>query len=150
MQQSLKDFSQQKLTVNSWVPKILCVAAISYTIALTIGSLIKPVKLKLSTFAYSDKVLHLVAYIGLSILWLSFYHLVKQYFWAQWKPKKYYVIIAIILVIYGIIIELLQGSITDYRTPDVWDVLANSIGVVVGSAVFVLFFKNFKRLKFRN
>ena len=149
MLQNLKDFSQQKLTVNSWVPKIICIVALSYTIALTIGSLIKLVDLTIS-FTYIDKVLHLVAYFGLSVLWLSFYHLIKKDFWTQWKPKMYYVFIAIALVIYGIIIELLQGSATNYRTPDMWDVLANSIGVVLGSTAFVLFFKNFKRLKLRN
>ena len=56
----------------------------------------------------------------------------------------FYIAIALALVIYGTVIELLQGSATTYRTPDVWDVLANSIGVILGSLTFLLFLRNLK------
>jgi glycopeptide antibiotics resistance protein len=65
----------------------------------------------------------------------------------KWAKPIFYIAIALALVVYGIVIELLQGSATTYRTPDVWDVLANSIGVILGSLTFLLFFKKFKGLK---
>ena len=129
--------------------KIIGFTAIAYTCALTIGSLVKPVKLIDTTISNIDKLLHLGAYFGLAVLWLCFIHSIKTgatQHWVAFKPKVY-ITMAILLVLYGIIIELLQGSATTYRTPDVWDVLANSIGVLLGSLTFLLFFKKFKELK---
>lgn len=132
--------------VSSWVLKILSVVAVFYTATLTIGSLIKPVKITVS-INHIDKFLHLGAYLGLAFLWLSLYHLIKQRKLKGWQPFRSYIFIAILLVFYGIMIEVLQGGVTDYRTPDLWDVLANFIGVVLGGSTFILFFKTFKRLK---
>lgn len=131
---------------SSSVGKLLSIVAIGYTCALTIGSLIKPVQIDTS-ISNIDKLLHTGAYFGLALLWLSYIHLLKTSVERKWAQTRVYVITALILVIYGIVIELLQGSLTSYRTPDVWDVLANSIGVLLGSLLFVLFFKKFNGLK---
>ena len=78
-----------------------------------------------------DKGYHSFAYFILTIAWLlSFYK----------KPKKKY-IIAISCIIFGIIIEILQASLTVYRTGDYYDVLANSLGVLLALGTFSLFFK---------
>ena len=126
--------------------KILGFVAISYTIALTIGSLVKPVTIDVSV-RNIDKLLHLGAYFGLAMLWLSYYHLIKTSQYRKWAKPRAYAVVAIALVVYGIVIEILQGSATTYRTPDGWDVLANSIGVALGTLTFVLFFKKFIGLK---
>ncbi|UAN00084.1 VanZ family protein [Polaribacter litorisediminis] len=78
-----------------------------------------------------DKGYHSIAYFILTITWLlSFYK----------KPQKKY-IIAISCIIFGIIIELLQASLTVYREGDYFDVLANSLGVLLALSTFSLFFK---------
>lgn len=82
-------------------------------------------------FPNSDKIYHLFAYFSLAISWL-FSFLKKQ-------NSKF--IIALGCIIYGIIIEVLQNTLTTYRTGDYLDVLANTLGVVLGLVVFNLIFK---------
>ncbi|KGL62646.1 VanZ-like protein [Polaribacter sp. Hel1_85] len=77
-------------------------------------------------FSKIDKVYHLFAYFTLTICWLfSFYK----------KPTLKYLII-IGCIIYGIIIEVLQDTLTTYRTGDFKDILANTLGIVLGLIVF--------------
>jgi VanZ family protein len=104
--------------------------AIIATIIIAILSLGNVPKLNLGIkLEISDKYLHTLAYFTLTLVW---------YFALQEKIKKtsfkYYVIIS--LIIYGIILEALQGGITNYRTADIYDVLANIIGIVLGSIIF--------------
>lgn len=99
--------------------------AIIITIAIAFLSLIKLPEYK-TTIHNADKVEHVLAYFTLTISWLfTFYS----------KPsKKYFITIA--CIIYGIIIELFQNSLTNYRTGDYLDVLANSFGVVLALLIF--------------
>ena len=78
-----------------------------------------------------DKAYHSFAYFTLAISWLFTYYK---------KPKKKYIIV-ISCILFGIIIEVLQSSLTIYRTGDYYDVLANSLGVLVALFIFNLFFK---------
>lgn len=127
--------------------KILGVITLAYTSALALGSLVKPVRID-TTITHLDKLMHFSAYCGLAALWLSLLHLLRtRTTQKKWAPVRFYVIIGAALVVYGIIIELLQGGLTTYRTPDVWDAIANTVGVLVGSFAFILFFKKFKGLK---
>jgi VanZ family protein len=86
-----------------------------------------------------DKILHILAYFTLSTVW--FLALRK-------KMSDRYIKIAIILslIFYGIILEVLQGGVTDYRTRDVFDVIANIIGILIAlllSRKFISWFKAF-------
>jgi len=78
-----------------------------------------------------DKGYHSIAYFVLTLSWLlSFYK----------KPNKKYLIV-ILCIILGIIIEVLQDTITVYRTADYFDVLANSVGVLFALVIFNIFFR---------
>ncbi|WP_233269855.1 VanZ family protein [Polaribacter sp. L3A8] len=82
-------------------------------------------KLEVS-FSNLDKLYHLSAYFTLSLCWLlSFYR----------KPTLKYVIV-ISCIIFGIIIEVLQATLTVYRTGDYKDAFANTIGILLGLFVF--------------
>ena len=83
-------------------------------------------KVSVVEFSSIDKVYHLFAYFTLTICWLfSFYK----------KPTlKYFIVIG--CIIYGIIIEVLQHTLTMYRTGDYKDVFANTLGIVLGLLVF--------------
>ncbi|WP_299059347.1 VanZ family protein [uncultured Polaribacter sp.] len=85
-------------------------------------------------FGNSDKLYHIIAYFSLAFFWLfTFYK----------KPSlKYFVIIA--CIIYGIIIEYLQSTITVYRTGDFRDAIANTIGILLGLIVFTQILKKIK------
>ena len=135
--------------VNSWVLKTLFGFTIIYTVALTIGSLIKPVEID-TTLSYADKILHTGAYAGLTFLWLSVYQLFSSKKQILWTASYKYFLIMILIVIFGVIIEVLQGSITSYRTADTWDAIANTAGVLFGSIMFLLFFKKIMKLKSTN
>ncbi|RCU58897.1 hypothetical protein DU428_01275 [Oceanihabitans sediminis] len=77
-------------------------------------------------FEYSnaDKIYHFIAYFFLSSLW--FVVLFKRYKLPFYKSLLYSVVASIL---FGIIIEVLQAILTDYRSADYMDVLANTIGV---------------------
>lgn len=103
--------------------KILAIA-ILITITIAYLSLMKIPKYDIQ-ISHIDKWQHSIAYFTLSISWLfSFYK----------KKVKYLIILSCIL--FGIIIEVLQHTLTNYRTGDYLDVVANSIGVLLGLFVF--------------
>jgi VanZ family protein len=88
-------------------------------------------KVDIISYNNIDKMYHLIAYFTLSSCWLySFYK----------KPALKYIII-ISCVVYGIIIEVLQQTLTLYRTGDFKDVLANTLGIVLGLLVYNQIFK---------
>lgn len=98
---------------------------IGITVSIAYLSLIKASKIEVS-FGNSDKVFHLIAYFTLTICWLfSFYD----------KPSLKYIIV-IFCILFGIIIEITQQSLTSYRTGDYKDVLANTIGIILGLLIF--------------
>tara|TARA_B100000795_G_scaffold34444_1_gene22700 strand:- start:1695 stop:1928 length:234 start_codon:yes stop_codon:yes gene_type:complete len=49
---------------------------------------------------------------------------------------------ALICIVYGTVLELLQGSLFSERFTDVYDILANAIGVLLGIVILKLFFRD--------
>lgn len=74
--------------------------------------------------SYTDKFEHAFAYAVISFFWMLSYKLGKV-------PLSS-LSLFLIIIAYGIIIELLQLSLTSHRTGDLMDVMANSIGVIMG------------------
>jgi VanZ family protein len=87
--------------------------------------------------SFDDKIYHFLAYAILTFLLYNYI--------VTTSVKQKLLIPAIIAVIYGIIIEGLQSVLTDFRTPDYYDVIANSIGVVF--TIMLLRLKNKLKLK---
>jgi len=103
--------------------------AIITTLAIAFLSLSHLPKLDLGfKIKSSDKYLHTTAYFFLSMVW---------YFALRSKIKKtrFKVLLILVLIVYGIILEGLQGGLTNYRTADFYDVLANSAGVLIATLV---------------
>ncbi|CAL65172.1 VanZ family protein [Christiangramia forsetii] len=127
------------------VAKILLFAAVLYTSAITYFSLIvMDFKVSVGGFDPTDKMLHAGAYLFLAFLW-------KLYFVFQKTDFKRYTAIllwvAFACFIFGMLIEVLQGTLTSYRTPDWWDVVANSTGVVLAVLFFIVMAPTVKKLK---
>lgn len=124
--------------------RILLALAIVYTLLLTYLSLIKLGKISISSFNPTDKMMHLGAYFVMAFVWFFYY---------LFKNKKESLIIrgffniSIGIILFGMLIEVLQGALTDYREPDWADILANSIGVLLALGTCLGFLKFFKRLK---
>ena len=57
-------------------------------------------------------------------------------FKPSYSLKKILVIVALFLLIYGIIIEVLQTKLTMNRMGEFHDVLANVLGIVLGILLF--------------
>jgi len=111
--------------------------AISITIFIAILSLIKTDNILLESFSNSDKVYHAIAYFFLMLSWLYTFHKKEAF-----NKNVKYVILA--CFIYGIIIEVLQGITTTYRTASYLDMLANGSGVVLAVLAFHLFEKKIR------
>ncbi|WP_051605708.1 VanZ family protein [Polaribacter sp. Hel_I_88] len=108
----------------------LFVIAVAITIAIIFLSLLKLPSTGVDV-KNIDKAYHSIAYFVLALTWLfSFYK----------KPNKKYIIV-ICCILFGIIIEVLQSTLTIYRTGDYKDVLANSLGVLLALFIFNFFFK---------
>jgi len=129
--------------------KFLFVTAILYTIALTFGLLMHPIQIVDSPISNMDKLLHVGAYLGLTLLWI-FWMLSRQFNKKRTAPKllwKMILWIVVIAILYGVLMEILQGTLTSYRTPDPWDILANTIGSILALIVSLIFINKMKMLK---
>jgi len=108
--------------------------AIFFTIAILLGSLVKPELVVVDSISVSDKTYHLIAYFLLMLSWLYAFSNREKF-----NENVKYVIIGCIF--FGIIIELLQGAITSYRTASFLDIIANTSGVLLAVVIFHVFEK---------
>lgn len=118
---------------------------IGYTVLLAMGSLVNTGEV-VQTPTNFDKVLHVLAYFGLALLWMLWRIFQKPTDKSRWKFNKLS-LIALLAVLYGIFIEVLQGVFTTYRIPDGWDILANTIGVVAALGLILLLVNHTRMLK---
>lgn len=107
--------------------KKFIIVAIFITLSILCLSLIKVPKYNIS-IRYLDKCQHGLAYFMLALSWLFVFYK---------KTRKHLIVLGCIL--FGIIIEILQDRITNYRTGDVFDVIANSIGALLALLMFPFF-----------
>ena len=108
--------------------------AVFITISILFGSLVKSEFIVVESISVSDKTYHLIAYFLLMLSWL----------YAFFKKEKFQEHVKYIILgcfIFGIMIEILQGIITSYRTASYLDILANTIGVLLAVVIFHVFEK---------
>ena len=111
--------------------------AIFFTISITIGSLVKSDVIAIEIVSISDKTIHFIAYFFLMLSWLYVFFKKKSFS----KNVKF---IFIGCIVFGIIIEIIQGVTTTYRTLSFLDVAANTLGVLFASTVFHFFEKKIR------
>lgn len=134
----------KKLIKSLLEPKYTLILAIFCTVAILVSSLMNPEKLPIKDFNQSDKLLHFSAYFVLTITWYLYYFSRKEWSWVFLKPI---VVICLPIIAFGIFIEVLQGTLTTYRTIDSLDALANSIGVSLAFILIVSFKEKLKKVK---
>lgn len=105
----------------------------------TFSSLYSFVGDDLSSFniPYADKLVHFTFYFVGLILGSLYVLQLKD---GQQVILRKIVILAFILVLFGIIIEVIQGKLTVNRSGEVFDALANTTGVIMG---FIVIFNRF-------
>ncbi|WP_298550033.1 VanZ family protein [uncultured Algibacter sp.] len=115
-------------------------AAVGYSIILVTISLITLHDLPNVKISFADKIFHFLAYGVFVILWyLAFFYTFSL------KKKKAIVYAFVFAVIFGIVVEILQGTLTVSRALDTYDALANTLGALIAS--FVLWIKNVLHVK---
>lgn len=113
---------------------IFLYVAIALTIAIFVGSLL-PLKGPLVPgITVSDKITHTSAYFILTTCWLLTITTQRRLIVKS---------VAISGAVFGcgILIEILQGTATQYREFDFFDILANFIGIIVAFAFFITVLK---------
>jgi len=101
------------------------VLAITWTIGITIASLVSFNTVPKIDLPGNDKLIHFLFYFVFVVLW----SLAKK---QTYFKIKYDLLIVAFAIVYGIIIEVLQGVLTQTREADIYDALANSLGAFVG------------------
>jgi len=111
--------------------------AVAWTVLITVLSLISFDRTPsfMLQLPFKDKLVHFIFYFVFVVLWCFGLH----------KTDK--IKILLIAVVYGIIIEILQYVLTENRTADFYDVLANSLGAFLAFFVFPIIKKIFLRQK---
>jgi VanZ family protein len=103
------------------------------TVFIAVISLSSLPKIDLGLHIHSkDKYLHALAYFTLAFVWLFAFR-------NHFHKNIFKLILLILLTIYGIVLEGMQGGLTSYRTADIYDALANFVGILLALILFKRF-----------
>ncbi len=121
--------------------KFVRASAIGYTILIIVASLGRFV---MGVFpkgvAHSDKIGHFVAYAGFAFVWGVYF--VKVLNFQLLKSSR---LVFLWSVSFGVLMECCQWVFTSYRQFDYYDMLANTVGSLLGLLVFRVFFAFIKK-----
>jgi len=106
---------------------LLLLVAIVYTIALVTASLINLSGVPSLGSSFDDKIYHFLAYVALAFLWITYF--------KPRKKKKSLVIIFLVIIMFGVVLELVQHQLNPNRTYDTYDLMANCLGVIFGAII---------------
>jgi VanZ family protein len=109
-------------------PKPLLGIAIAYTLLVTAALLTPITGAPKIEIPFADKIVHLIINAGLFVVWASYV------FSGKTKTTKTYTLPLLFLctLLYGILIEVVQGSFIPTRGADFFDVVANVCGLILG------------------
>lgn len=109
-------------------PKLLLGIAIAYTLLITAALLAPITGAPKIEIPFADKMVHLIINAGLFVVWASYV------FSGKTKTTKTYTLplLFVCTLLYGILIEVVQGSFIPTRGADFFDVVANVCGLILG------------------
>lgn len=110
--------------------RLFLLAAIVYSIVLTSALLIPNDGIPYFGTNYEDKIYHLVAYGLLCFLWAKVF--------LGYGIKRSILFALILSIVYGTVIEVLQGYLTDTRRTSIGDGLANCAGAIIVSLILTI------------
>lgn len=112
-------------------PKTLFIFGLFYTLVITIVLLLPGKELPKYELPI-DKLAHVLLQMCLAVIWLI-------YFFVRNELNLTVRSVGLILTtcfIYGIVIEIIQQRFVVYRQADIWDIAANTLGLILGYIVF--------------
>jgi len=115
--------------------------------AVTVLSLLPLKEAPKIEFTLADKIVHFAFYFLACVLGVFF---IREKFQSKFSVIQGIIMMALFTVFYGILIEILQHTVTVYRKGDVYDALANSIGAIIGSLFLFWLFKKSSLMKWNN
>ena len=108
-------------------PKPLLGIAITYTLLITAALLTPITGAPKIEIPFADKMVHLIINAGLFVVWASYV------FSGKTNTKTYTLpLLFVCTLLYGILIEVVQGSYIPTRGADFFDVVANVCGLILG------------------
>lgn len=114
----------------------LLLIALLYSIVISVLFFLPTTELPKVAISSADKIVHGLVYFLLVNLWMVYFY-VKNGFRILWK---WVAILFFSILLYGIIVEIFQGLFTVSRRADIFDLIANVIGTLLG----IFFFKKMK------
>ena len=102
-------------------------ATIVYTFSIGVLSLAHLTEVPKLNTGFDDKIAHFVFYAGLCLFWFMSLYVLKK--------KSSLLLACLLSIVFGAVIEILQGVVSEYRTMDVFDFLANCLGVFIMAIV---------------
>lgn len=96
---------------------------------------------------YSDKAAHFVFHLVAAVLGCFF---LGERSRGKLSFSRILILVVVILLIYGIIIEVIQDVFTSWRSGELTDVLANMLGALTGVAAVKFLFSGNWQLKWKN
>ena len=101
-----------------------------YTLVITTLSLVQLDDIPKLNTGFDDKIAHFLCYAILCLMWfLSFY---------SFKTKRSLFAASASSILFGLIIEIIQSQATVYRTAEVLDFLANTMGALAMTILIYL------------
>jgi len=108
-------------------PKPLLGIAITYTLLITAALLTPITGAPKIEIPFADKIVHLIINAGLFVVWANYV------FSGKTNTKTYTLtLLFVCTLLYGILIEVVQGSFIPTRGADFFDVVANVCGLILG------------------
>ncbi|APD06548.1 hypothetical protein UJ101_01018 [Flavobacteriaceae bacterium UJ101] len=108
-----------KRLLDKKITKVLLFITIT---VVTILSLMPLDNLEIKAPLGTDKIVHVIMYFSISTLAL----------WSYANNSNHTMKIIIVVILYSILIEILQEYMPLKRSGDIYDVIANSIGAILG------------------
>ena len=120
------------VAIKNWFKGNRIFIAVGITLIITFLSLfrVSPVVTKLN-LNHADKYQHAVAYFAVTFSWI-------WSFQTRNNNKSMQLKILFAVFLFGVLMEVLQEVMTNYRTADVFDVLANTSGIVLAYLFFLV------------
>lgn len=116
--------------------KAIPILTFLYTVAIVFASLWKSIfKIFPTDLTHSDKYGHFLAYAILAMLWAAYLNVSKRI-----KLGLSLSVSFLTTVFFGFLMELAQLHFTTNRQYDYYDIIANSMGSLIGILVFFVYF----------
>ncbi|APY08723.1 hypothetical protein BWZ20_10590 [Winogradskyella sp. J14-2] len=109
------------------VKKLLFLAALVYTFVLVVATFINLNGVPSLGSSFDDKIYHFLAYVVLGGLWITYF--------KSFSNNNRLWLVFIVVVFFGILLEVIQHKLNKNRTYDTYDLLANCFGVLVGTLI---------------